>query len=50
MKVQGVLSNTGRGVLGAVPMQWSRELEGYDRLAQLAGRVWVGGVDGAGKR
>jgi ADP-ribosyl-[dinitrogen reductase] hydrolase len=31
--------------LGAVPERWSRDLEGYDRLVQLAERVWAGRVD-----
>ena len=31
--------------LGAVPERWSRELEGYDRLVQLAERVWAGRGD-----
>lgn len=32
--------------LEAVPERWSRELEGYDRLVELAERVWDGRVDG----
>jgi ADP-ribosyl-[dinitrogen reductase] hydrolase len=31
--------------LEAVPQRWSRELEGYDRLVQLAEQVWEGRVD-----
>jgi len=31
--------------LEAVPERWCRDLEGYDRLVQLAGQVWAGRVD-----
>ncbi|MDD1685422.1 ADP-ribosylglycohydrolase family protein [Methanoregula sp.] len=31
--------------LGAVPERWYRDLEGYEQLVQLAGRVWNARVD-----
>jgi ADP-ribosyl-[dinitrogen reductase] hydrolase len=31
--------------LSAVPERWTRELEGYDRLVQLAEQVWAGRED-----
>ncbi|MCK9580846.1 MAG: ADP-ribosylglycohydrolase family protein [Methanoregula sp.] len=34
--------------LGAVPVRWSRDLEGYERLVQLAERVWEGRVNRRG--
>lgn len=30
---------------GAIPRRWTQDLEGHNRLVQLAGRVWEGRVD-----
>jgi ADP-ribosyl-[dinitrogen reductase] hydrolase len=32
----------------AIPVRWCRDLEGYDRLVQLAGHVWAARVDCGG--
>lgn len=36
--------------LSAVPRRWKEGLEGYDRLLQLAGQVWEGRADRAGRQ
>ncbi|MDD1684363.1 MAG: ADP-ribosylglycohydrolase family protein [Methanoregula sp.] len=36
--------------LGAIPQRWKEGLEEYNRLVQLAGRVWVERVDGYNSR
>jgi ADP-ribosyl-[dinitrogen reductase] hydrolase len=36
--------------MDAIPARWSRELEGYDRLVQLAERVWGTRADRSGSR
>jgi ADP-ribosyl-[dinitrogen reductase] hydrolase len=44
----GALAGAYWGV-DAIPLRWSRELEGYDGLVQLANRVWTGRCDGKRK-